>query len=161
MSNLGHLWTYDHLCIKESPMHPNTCRTRVISMHCLCFKIYNSCFSQIPRFVGAASTPSWCPREILRPLLSELVIRLPLRSAFRFCLRHQEGVELQKFLTYSHSSLIPHGSLRGWLRQNPDKEQPEQPMAAHPLCTLGAEGELPKTVVQSLLCGPRVVVKAT
>ena len=111
MSNLGHLWTYDHLCIKESPMHPNTCRTRVISMHCLCFKIYNSCFSQIPRFVGAASTPSWCPREILRPLLSELVIRLPLRSAFRFCLRHQEGVELQKFLTYSHSSLIPHGSL--------------------------------------------------
>ena len=123
MSNLGHLWTYDHLCIKESPMHPNTCRTRVISMHCLCFKIYNSCFSQIPRFVGAASTPSWCPREILRPLLSELVIRLPLRSAFRFCLRHQEGVELQKFLTYSHSSLIPHGSLGVYLRQGEPGQQ--------------------------------------
>ena len=49
----------------------------------------------------------------------------------------------------------------GGCAKNPDKEQPEQPMAAHPLCTLGAEGELPKTVVQSLLCGPRVVVKAT
>ena len=59
----------------------------------------------------STSTRSRCHREILRPLLSELVIRLPLRSAFRFCLRHQEGVELQKFLTYSHSSLIPHGSL--------------------------------------------------
>ena len=58
----------------------------------------------------------------------------------------------------SEMTLAPCG---GGCAKNPDKEQPEQPMAAHPLCTLGAEGELPKTVVQSLLCGPRVVVKAT
>ena len=49
---------------------------------------------QIPRFMWSTSTRSRCHREILRPLLSELVIRLPLKSAFRFCLRHQEGVEL-------------------------------------------------------------------
>ena len=75
-------------------MHPNTCRTRVISMHCLCFKIYNSCFSQIPRFVGAASTRSWCPREILRPLLSYNQATLPHKCVLRFCLQPPERPQL-------------------------------------------------------------------
>ena len=78
------------------------------------------------------------------------------------CTRSQitEQSKANDLIHRSHpvNRLAPCG---GGCAKNPDKEQPEQPMAAHPLCTLGAEGELPKTVVQSLLCGPRVVVKAT
>ena len=51
-------------------------------------------------FVGTVSTCSGGPRENLRPLLSELVARLPLRSAFRFCVGHQQDRQLENFVSF-------------------------------------------------------------